>query len=657
MANRFCKIGGSNLLDGATLGNAWETAIYTFTNVGASNTAIFSGTSGGVFDIARPSTACPIPSGSAGNPTIITDNADGTVTFNHPGTSNRFGFFNFTTGAAKSYISWIGTSRGSIVLDAEFQPNAGSMFYFHNPINQNGNFQVKNLDMRNCYHSTILGGQCPDVDIASCDIHDNEPESLNNQPQNHGVYASGPRLLVHDCTIYNVSGWGIHCYSSSSPNHPGRKFYGNTIYNNGYGAAGTSDDNGSGIVVAEGGAEIYNNVIFNNGGHGIDTWRNTTVTIYHNTVHSNGKWGINVGLTGTGTSCTGTLVKNNISIGNGDGDLLVANNAVNTTISWNRFGTAAITNSGVNTITSGNAYSQDIAAICTDPTHATLASRNYQLKAGSPAIGATTTNEVPPVGVTTDRVGVVRPQGAFVDQGAYEFTTGTGSAFIWEAVVQNGSSWFDSGNTNNSVRCLVKGSVTTAGAAAIKVFFRGRSDAAYTITKVSIVERDGSTLDGVDGTNTQITFGSTWAAGGTVPQNGELFSDDIAFALDDAKDYFVTYYASGSVGPGILGGSSDGVWRVAGDSAATIDWSGLTLVGTHLGTYGLFYIEEVDDPAPPSDAPILGHSSPYLAVAGVYLPGVIAITDGDNDAVSVAMVGTDLIIRTTPTANVAVTSP
>lgn len=65
---------------------------------------------------------------------------------------------------------------------------------------------------------------------------------------------------------------------------------------------------------------------------------------------------------------------------------------------------------------------------------------------------------------------------------------------------------------------------------------------------------------------------------------------------------------------------------------------------------------EYADSAPP-DAPSIGHESPYITTAGTYTGSLMTLTDGDSNTLTVVMVGTDLIIRTTPTANVSVTSP
>lgn len=66
--------------------------------------------------------------------------------------------------------------------------------------------------------------------------------------------------------------------------------------------------------------------------------------------------------------------------------------------------------------------------------------------------------------------------------------------------------------------------------------------------------------------------------------------------------------------------------------------------------------EEFGATAPP-DAPLISHASPYAVVPNVYTGSVITLSDGDNNTVKVAMVGVNMTIITTPTANVTVTAP
>ena len=77
MADRFVKIGGSNLLDGLTLLNAWETPAYGAANVGSTNTLKFDD---GTYD-SRDSYWTSLPSGTASTDTTVTAINNGAVTF------------------------------------------------------------------------------------------------------------------------------------------------------------------------------------------------------------------------------------------------------------------------------------------------------------------------------------------------------------------------------------------------------------------------------------------------------------------------------------------------------------------------------------------------------------------------------------------------
>lgn len=404
-------VSASNLNDGSdATTNAWETALYGFTNVGASNTLIF-GT--GTYDIDRNTLITPIPNGTSGNPTIITDNADGTVTFQHPG-SGWLGLINFSTGSGKSYISFIGTSANQLIFDGENQSACATLFYLSNGVpSLNSNITLQNCELKRSTTSCILGGWTSDITVDGCTIHDSGTHSVGTPPipQDHGVYASGTNLIVKNCTIYNIWGWGITIYSSSGSNRPGRELYNNHIYNCGHGGGG---EGGDGIQMTEGSGTIYNNVVHDCGGQGITLWRNTKTYIYHNSCYNNGFWGIQVG-DGGGTPCTDTVVKNNISIGNGSGDLRIRSNSSNAIVQWNLISDATITNQSGSTTAANNTGNAVDTNVWVDPANVTPASRDFNLKAGSAAIAPT---GIEAVGIATDIAGDTR---VFVDQGAYAY--------------------------------------------------------------------------------------------------------------------------------------------------------------------------------------------------------------------------------------------
>lgn len=389
-------VSASNLNDGSdATTNAWATAIYGFTNVGPSNTLKF-GT--GTYDIDRSSTYTPIPNGSSGFPTIITDNSDGAVTFNHPGTG-FFGLLYFTgRSPSAQYISFIGTAAKQLIFDLEDQ-NKGACIYVGNSPATNVSF-VK-CEVRNGYGAGILGGDSVNLLVDDCDIHDNGQV----QTQDHGIYAGGTGFIVRNSRIYDNIAWGIHCYDQD---RSGREFYNNRIWGNG----------GDGILMSRGSGIIYSNVIFDNAQHGISLWRTVDALVYHNSIYSNTWWGISDGTDGRIT--TRSLIKNNIAIENVLGDCKTFSTSVNAVISWNVFGTASITSLSTSDTVSDNKFNAVSTAVWEDPTNATPTSKDFNLKTGSVAIWDATTNDVPSVGVATDIAGTSR---AHPDQGAYAFGT------------------------------------------------------------------------------------------------------------------------------------------------------------------------------------------------------------------------------------------
>lgn len=732
----------SNLNDGSdATTNALATAEFGFNFITGGDTLKF-GT--GTHVIGRSTIVSPIPSGTIGNYTVITDNADGVVTFNHSGAN--VGFIRFDgSSPVKEYIRFVATSSRNIVFDAQDTPAVGAGIYVGGgePASTCPHFiEFIGIEVKNCYNSGVLSGHSEDLLFDGCYFVDNGADRGHTTPNDHGFYGVGARLIVRNCHAYDNFGWGFHIYSTSAPNYQGRQIYNNRCYNNGYGN-GTDNVGGSGILVASGGGIVYNNVCYKNRTAGIDVWRTTNLAVVHNAVHENVGDGISAGR-GSGAT-TGLTIKNNITIGNGGSAIKLLASCQNAVVSWN-IADGALSNGGTGTSQSNNTTNAVAAAEWTNPSDATLASRTYGLRqvtqtnasgnwtvtvssnivtvntvsdhgftagmraifdadwtvnsflastsaiiasvpssttftmaivqgdqgattetdtaagiiAQSTAIGGTTFNEVPSVTISQDITGVVRPQGPFVDQGPHEYTAGGGEgggSTVWAASSQiPSSSWLDSGFTGLSVRVLIKNANITEDASAIRVVLKGRASSAYTVTKVSIVERDGSGLDAV-GTITNVTFGSTWAAGVTVPQNGQATSDDISFALDNTKDHFITYYASGSVGAVRSGTGTDSTWFVSGDIAGTADWEGQTIASSWPHIYGVLLIEEADSPEPGTDAPVIGHTSPYTAVAGVYLSVPLVISDGDSDVETVQMVGENMTIRVTPTTNVAVTVP
>jgi parallel beta-helix repeat protein len=217
-------------------------------------------------------------------------------------------------------------------------------------------------------------------------IHDNA--TFDFKPYGHGLYISASDNLVDGCLIYNNGGGnyasGVEAYlgalSASSPvdNIVVRN---NTIYGHRFGA-GIQLWNGSND-------QAYNNVVYSNGG-GIDVGTGASNTqIFNNTVYSNVAYAIQV------HNSANTVIRNNIT--------------------WLNGGAQPVTDAGSAT------YSQD-HNITTDPLFVNPATGDFRLSStNSPAYDGGVTISV----VTSDKVGITRPQGTGYDVGAFEYPLGT----------------------------------------------------------------------------------------------------------------------------------------------------------------------------------------------------------------------------------------
>ena len=166
----------------------------------------------------------------------------------------------------------------------------------------------------------------------------------------------------------------------------------------------------------------------------------------------------------------------------------------------------------------------------------------------------------------------------------------------WEAAGQNsGGSWSNSGWSNRSFRVLLKGSAITTSGSPVQLVLRGRSSGSYTVERVSVVQREGSTLNGVESTHQPVTFGGSWDAGVTVPAGGSVTSDPIPFDVGAGQDVFLTYWVPSNQ-PTVYrnGGSSTSAWIITGsDQSHTIDWESLSISETRSHIYIATQLEVV----------------------------------------------------------------
>ncbi|MGP0593604.1 Ig-like domain-containing protein, partial [Nitrospira sp. T9] len=204
----------------------------------------------------------------------------------------------------------------------------------------------------------------------------------------------------------------------------------------------------------------------------------------------------------------------------------------------------------------------------------------------------------------------------------------------WTAAAQNpGASWNNSSWDNRSIRILLKGSSITTNGTTVQLTLQGRSSGNYTVQRVSLVRRDGTTLNGVNSTHRQLTFGGTWNAGGTVPAGGTLTSDPIPFDLIAGQDVFVTFWVPNG-NPTVYrnGGNNTIGWTITGtDQSAVIDWGSLSTSNTTQNIYVIGKLDVLPTSGGDTTSPTVTLTAPSAGTVS----GSVTITANANDNVGV----------------------
>jgi parallel beta-helix repeat protein len=242
-----------------------------------------------------------------------------------------------------------------------------------------------------------------------------QPGSSSTTAQ--GIYLTGTKdsSLINNVTDHN-SDTGIYVTTGNS----GIDIRGNTSFANarGYTRAATgidvrspgntvaknvsyeNEDSGIQLYNGANGTQVYGNLVYRNGDHGIDVLNSTDTVIVSNTVFENVTAGINLeGATGTAASSRGTL-RNNISIDNGLGSTSTRGNV--------RVDASSLTGTTIDSdlvhlrisgtmFTWGTSFYSSVAALRTatgqetrgleaDPRWVAPSFGDFRLLAGSPAI-------------------------------------------------------------------------------------------------------------------------------------------------------------------------------------------------------------------------------------------------------------------------------
>jgi parallel beta-helix repeat protein len=246
--------------------------------------------------------------------------------------------------------------------------------------------RLQNSEIKNTPNSGIFVGGHPYPgflsDAGCCnefinlDIHDNAV-GMDDQ----GYYIQSGRNLIERNRVYRNSCCGIYIFRSDSSTPHDNIVRDNEVFDNGL----TSPSGGGvGILVQGERDQVYNNIVYGNRLGGIYVFGDgRDIKVMNNTVYNNQGPGVIIDATTSNTS-----VKNNILYQNA----------------------GVIQNQGSGTIISNN--------LTLDPLFVNTATKNFSLKAGSPAID----KGMPLSEVFDDFAGLARPQGPAYDIGAFEYT-------------------------------------------------------------------------------------------------------------------------------------------------------------------------------------------------------------------------------------------
>jgi parallel beta-helix repeat protein len=323
-----------------------------------------------------------IPSGSAGNPTVIQANGNaaagtGDTVMLNPSAAPYTQIVRFTD---KQYITFDG-----FLLDMTNIYNIGIFTNgtTHHVILQN--CAIQNMDAHpgdgNGGAAVVMEHESSFVTLRNSIVHDiGSFGGATNFA--HGLYIKGNNHVIENNMIYNNGTMGIQLYDSGSGISLNNNIVrGNRIFGN----------LSNGLLLGSGDSNIaYNNILYNNGAFGISIGFGPFVknnAAYNNTIYHNASEGINIRPYSTPEN---TVVRNNILWSNGSD-----------TVQDNGTGTIA-----------------DHNLLGVDPLFVNAAAYDFHLGAGSPAIHAgvvipnvtvSQSDSAPDLGALQSGAGVSKP--------------------------------------------------------------------------------------------------------------------------------------------------------------------------------------------------------------------------------------------------------
>lgn len=356
--------------DGAagTIGAPFRTLAHAWAVSTAGDIIYMRGNSGGTYAEHIGATTT-LPSGIAGNPITISGYPSEVVTLTGTMTDAIF-----DPAHGEDYINLT-----DLILDGT------NTVQF--PIGGNGGpdyWTLTRVEVKNATGTGIIphGNHWTFID---CNIHHNGHVTTAGVPQDHGMYLSGSFNTIDGGQYHDNWGSGLQIYESGASANNGNVVRNARIYANGTGGSA------GGVIMGSGtDGLMYNNLIYNNNGDGLQIDHATDrVAAYNNTIYGNSGQGIFLGAT-----TLNSKVKNNILWSNG-------------------------TNAVIDTGSDGSNAAGISNNLTTNPDLTNPAGFVFTLQGTSAAIG--TGLDLSAVMPATDFMGTART--APWDRGAYKYTS------------------------------------------------------------------------------------------------------------------------------------------------------------------------------------------------------------------------------------------
>lgn len=281
------------------------------------------------------------------------------------------------------------------------------------------NITIVGNEITNCWANIIYAGVSRGTRITQNKMHGNRSISGFD----HGIYVDSAEMEVDHNDIFNVSGWGIHGYSTVEPLGPfNSRFHANRIWNFGTDPTRAA----AGILLMGNDSRAWNNIVRAGDGDGINCYGGATgCKVYNNTIYGVTGYALS---TEKGTS--GAILRNNTVVGNSG---TLRDEGASTTSS--------------NNFTAGDPRYADAANLDFRP--CTAAGVPHASCAGVSALIAAGFNLT--ATFTTDFAGTTRPPVAAWTIGAYEASAGTcpSTPALVAQYGFDGSAVDNSGNSNN----------------------------------------------------------------------------------------------------------------------------------------------------------------------------------------------------------------